>query len=168
MDDLNEKWKSGKLEEGYYYVKVNKTLSCIEIDYYHILGETKYWNGNDNEDIIEIIDKVPSYKEYQEIRNGNDMFISKIKDAWFFNIDKNDFLQKIHILTESQMNLENTVGELGDENAKLKHLVEDIRKQTKILRKKVTLWKNGLFCTTEKSALFHIEKALQNIEKVTK
>lgn len=82
--------------------------------------------------------------------------------------DNEEKTAKIHILTESQMSLENTIGELGDENTKLKHLVEDIRKQTKILREKVTFWKNGLFCITEKSALFHIEKALQNIEELIK
>ena len=70
MTILTEKWKAGELEEGYYYIKVNKTLSYVEIDYYHIFGETKYWSGNDEEDICEIIDKVPSYKEYQEIKNG--------------------------------------------------------------------------------------------------
>lgn len=35
--------------------------------------------------------------------------------------------EKIHILTESQMKLENTVGELAEENARLKELLKECK-----------------------------------------
>ena len=54
---------------------------------------------------------------------------------------------------------------LKAESAKLKEKINNISKQTKILRDKVMFWKNGLFCTTEKSALFYVEKVLTNIEE---
>lgn len=101
MTDLTEKWKSGELKEGYYYIKANRTISFVEIDYYHIFGETEYWNGNDNEDVLEVLAPVPTFEELQELK------------------------QKIHILTESQMKLENTIGELGQENASLKELLKE-------------------------------------------
>lgn len=71
MTDLTEKWKTGELEEGYYYIKVNKNLSYVEVDYYHIFGETKYWSGNDDENISEVIAPVPTYEELQSLKEEN-------------------------------------------------------------------------------------------------
>lgn len=42
--------------------------------------------------------------------------------------ENKELRKKIHILTESQMNLENTVGELSDENTNLKRLLKECDK----------------------------------------
>ena len=67
MSDL-EKQKAGERKEGYYYIKANRTISFVEIDYYHIFGETEYWNGNDNEDVLEVLAPVPTYAELQRLK----------------------------------------------------------------------------------------------------
>lgn len=72
MTDLTDKWKNGELKEGYYYIKANRTISFVEIDYYHIFGETQYWNGNDNEDVLEVLAPVPTYAELQELKSKRD------------------------------------------------------------------------------------------------
>lgn len=71
MSDL-EKQKAGERKEGYYYIKANRTISFVEIDYYHIFGETEYWNGNDNEDVLEVLAPVPTYAELQELKSKRD------------------------------------------------------------------------------------------------
>lgn len=61
---FTEKFKNGTLEEGYYYV-LNKgnSIKFYGIDYYNVMGETKYWSGAENEDIEEVIANVPTFDE---------------------------------------------------------------------------------------------------------
>lgn len=106
MSDLTEKWKAGELEEGYYYIKVNKTLSYVEIDYYHIFGGTRYWNGNDDEDVEEVLAPVPSYEEMQRLQ----------KDA-----EQLDFYQDL------SDTLSKECGFAREENARLKRLLKDVK-----------------------------------------
>lgn len=54
--------------------------------------------------------------------------------------------------------------ELEQENESLKNKIKAINEQIMDLRVKVNFWKNGFYITTEKSALFHVEKTLINIQ----
>lgn len=56
------------------------------------------------------------------------------------------------------------IEELKEENERLKNKIKAINEQIIDLRVKVNFWKNGFYITTEKSALFHVEKTLINIQ----
>lgn len=143
MTNLTEKWKNKELEQSFYYLRTSDDRVIVAKTCF-IGDKIAFDNYYAPKFIKEVIAPVPSYEELQALK------------------------QKIHILTESQMKLESTIGELGEENARLKEKINNISKQTKTLREKVMLWKNGLFCTTEKSALFYVEKGLTNIEEALK
>jgi hypothetical protein len=61
MTDLTEKWKSGKLEDGDYYIKTSGVIIQMYFD-------GLYFEGADEEDIQEVLAPVPSYEELQQLR----------------------------------------------------------------------------------------------------
>lgn len=68
MTNLTEKYKKGELKAGYYYVKnefgnVFPTDYSEEYDSINDSGVLGFWN--EVSEITEVIDKVPTYKEYQ-------------------------------------------------------------------------------------------------------
>lgn len=93
--NLTEKWKNKELPHGAFYVKV--FTGVILIDFF---DATRLEFIRCEDDIEEVIDIVPCYTNFQEYNS------------------------KIHILTESQMKLENTIGELAEENARQKELIK--------------------------------------------
>ena len=63
MTDLTELWDKGKLPEGDYYIKRrNGYLPYDNIDSHGI------WRNTIDEDIIEVLAPVPSYEEYQTLK----------------------------------------------------------------------------------------------------
>ena len=70
---LTEQWKNGTLKEGYYYIKnKSQSIKFIEVDYYNVWGDTRYWSGCDDEDIEEVLATVPTYEEWEELQEAND------------------------------------------------------------------------------------------------
>lgn len=63
--ELTEQWKKGELSEGHYYVKDGDNMIAEYLDgYFYNNGEpmTSFSGGVD-----EVLDKVPSYEEYQKL-----------------------------------------------------------------------------------------------------
>lgn len=70
MTDLTEQYKKGELKAGYYYVKnefgnIFPTDYSEEYDSINDSGVLGFWN--EVSEITEVIDKVPTYKEYQAL-----------------------------------------------------------------------------------------------------
>lgn len=143
METLTEQWKNGELEEDFYYVK-NKSYLGVEIDYYPVLhGGIKYWSGCDDEDIEEVLAPVPFYDQFVELTEKANQFSQLVKkvdelttrcrqlekkvkkrgmqinrayDRYVAKRKENsELVQKIHILNEANMNLENTIGKFGEQ-----------------------------------------------------
>lgn len=78
---FTEKFKNGTLEEGYYYV-LNKgnSIKFYGIDYYNVMGETKYWSGAENEDIEEVIANVPTFDEMRMLALKVDVLCDKLAE----------------------------------------------------------------------------------------
>lgn len=63
---LTEQWRNGTLKEGYYYIEnKSQSIKFVEIDYYNVFGDTRYWSGCDDEDIEEVLAPVPTYEEWK-------------------------------------------------------------------------------------------------------
>lgn len=108
--ELTEQLKNGTLKEGYYYIEnKSQSIKFIEIDYYNVWGDTRYWSGCDDEDIEEVLAKVPTYEEW--VKNGT-WYTEKSHNELLKKIE--ELMQKIHILNEANMNLENTVESQAD------------------------------------------------------
>lgn len=50
-----------------------------------------------------------------------------VKEKVELENENKELKKKIHILTESQMNLENTIGKFGEENPRLKELLKECK-----------------------------------------
>jgi len=59
---LTEKYRSGELKEGWYYIK-SSNPNNLDIDYF----TGKLWFECDTSEIIEILFPVPAYSQLQEI-----------------------------------------------------------------------------------------------------
>ena len=63
MTDLTDKWKKGEIPEGFYYVNDGAEVT---IDYYLC----DYWERHFDSDIQKVLDKVPSYDEWDKLNNA--------------------------------------------------------------------------------------------------
>ena len=90
---LIEKWRDGKLPNGDYYIKVRGRLSGKEIFTYDncINGKWAYTlDGN----IIDVIEKVPSYDEFVQQREF-------VKDHQKVLIENMNLKRKLEIATKA-------------------------------------------------------------------
>lgn len=80
MSDLTEKWKSGELEDGFYYTQTGKE-QIIAIDMYD--KESNIWLLNSDKDMppFEVLAKVPSYEELQALRQENARLKELLKEC---------------------------------------------------------------------------------------
>lgn len=72
MIDLTEKWKKGELPEGWYWVKRVTWSECINMLYN---WSDTFLDGDvpvDNDNIIEVLAKVPDYEEWQALNQNLD------------------------------------------------------------------------------------------------
>jgi len=60
MTNLTEKWNKGVLPEGDYYIKRRNGDTL-----YDNIDSRGVWRNSIDEDIIEVLAKVPSYEEWQ-------------------------------------------------------------------------------------------------------
>ena len=65
MTDLTEKWKSGELEQGWYYINSG------DIDYKYSKYNSADFFVTPYEDIKEILAPVPSYEEREKLAEEN-------------------------------------------------------------------------------------------------
>lgn len=71
---LTEQWNKGKLPEGDYYIKRrNGYLLYDNIDTQGV------WRNSIDEDIVEVIAPVPSYKEWQKLHQYTRNCVEEIK-----------------------------------------------------------------------------------------
>ena len=96
---LTEQWKKGELEEGWYYIELNEPFDKIHKDIsYYSLGSFDI--EVDSNYIIEVLAPVPSYEEWQKMKEQ--------RDACAWALDKiGDVLVK-HKLVEK---IDNAIGE---------------------------------------------------------
>lgn len=62
MTDLTEQWKKGKLEQGWYWVKGYRVESVYAYASEYLNNIYRPKNGE------KIIEKLPSYQEYQHLK----------------------------------------------------------------------------------------------------
>ena len=71
MTDLTEQWKKGELKEGWYYIELNEPFDKIHKDIsYYSLGSFDI--EVDSNYIIEVLEPVPSYEEWQKMKEQRD------------------------------------------------------------------------------------------------
>lgn len=113
MTDLTDKWKKGELPEGDYFLDIGND---IIIDYW----VCNHWNWIEYDSRIkEVLCECPTYEEYQALLSDQ---LAK-KEGEEINAE---LVQKMHILNEANMKLENEVGKFGEENKKLKKLLKEL------------------------------------------
>lgn len=67
MTDLTEQWKKGELPEGDYYIKrINGDFLYDNID------TSGVWRNIIDEDILEVLAPVPSFQEWQKMKEQRD------------------------------------------------------------------------------------------------
>lgn len=98
-EELTEKWKKKELPLGSYYVK--DASGRVFIDEYIQLCyvkdlELKVFRWE--EVIVEVVERVPSHYQFSQT-------VKKV----------DELVQKMHILNEANMNLENTIGKFGEQ-----------------------------------------------------
>ena len=62
---LTEQWKNGELESGVYYIKYR---GAYKVDQWH----GYYWEDSWSENIEEVLAPVPSYEEWQKMKEQRD------------------------------------------------------------------------------------------------
>lgn len=111
MTELTDKLKAGKLEDGFYYVKLKNEKTLI----------TSYWQDEDIDDeffsdcnyndVVEVLAPVPSYQEVQEMKEYLDYSIK----------NRYQLTEQINFWMDEH-------SKLKEENAKLKELLKEYRK----------------------------------------
>ena len=64
---LTEKWDKGELPEGDYYIK-RRNGDFL----YDNIDTSGVWRNSIDEDILEVLAPVPSYEEWQELKEASD------------------------------------------------------------------------------------------------
>jgi hypothetical protein len=122
MNDLTEKWKKGKFEEGYYFIKNSKGIFIDRLDKY------QEWLCDYNVyPKFEVLSEVPTYKEYQALKEKLNN-ITKLKETYEKDylhsdkerLEKHQACENFKTSIPAALKLEK---ELKGENKKLKHEV---------------------------------------------
>lgn len=107
--ELTDQWRKGNIQETYYYTKSPWSEGEVDISYVH--------NGVD--DWTEIVAPVLSYTELCELKQ--DLEICKDDKADLYAklcnalMQLEEYKQKVHILNEANIKLENTIGKFGEQ-----------------------------------------------------
>lgn len=143
IKELTEKWKNGTLETGYYYFKTSTGLFVG----FHLKG-FKYpytWRGSTMDDVSKVLAPVSDYSQFVELTEK----VEKLEKENSELLEKNEELkkrlesetlakqegielvaeleQKVHILNEANMNLENTVGKFGEQLKEANEVIENMK-----------------------------------------
>lgn len=112
-EELTEKWKKKELPLGSYYVK--DASGRVFIDEYIQLCYVKDFELKVfrwEEVIVEVVERVPSHYQFSQMVKKVDELTTKCNQL---KQENSELVQKIHILNESNVNLENTVGKFGEQ-----------------------------------------------------
>ena len=116
-DNLTEQWNKGKLPEGDYYIKRrNGYLPYDNID------SRGVWRNSIDEDIVEVLDKVPSYEEWQ----GKKRYNKAARDIINTYEKENKKLKKLLRACRHIMSIEKDFASCHFEKAKLEELLTKI------------------------------------------
>ena len=109
---LTEQWRNGTLERGYYYYLTKVGARVIGFQCYGLKYPYDY-NHNTIDSVREVLAPVPDYMDCKRLMNDS-IELDKAKIKIYELVSHSDELvQKIHILNEANMKLENTVGKLS-------------------------------------------------------
>lgn len=154
MQDLTEKWKNGTLKTGSYYIRI---ITGNEKSDYFEGKKFCFWSDYEVE---EVLAPVPSYKEffedkkfmkglgrdYSELMNQKVELLKKIEELTTkcsqLEQENAELVQKMHILNEANMNLENTVGKFGEQLNEANKVIKHYANGTIYL---FPTWCNGSF-----------------------
>jgi len=81
MTDLTEKWKKGELPCGWYYVKGNRAEGIYAYTAEYLNNMYRPRNGE------KIIEQVPSYDEWQQLKELLKECLENITNSWDSFID---------------------------------------------------------------------------------
>ena len=119
---LTEQWKKGELQSGWYWVELKEGTfaegkKSIILNYLF-----EFTNDFERHPYLveQVLAPVPGYGKYQKLLSDQ---LAK-NEGEEINAE---LMQKIHILNEANMKLENEVGKFGEENAKLKELLKECK-----------------------------------------
>lgn len=144
MNDLTEQWKKEHSikENQHYYIK--DTIDNIYIDYFWGDG----WLDSSNEDVAEVLAKVPDYEKYQKLLSDQ---LAKIEgeeiNAELEAKIKEKETQRIELMMKLN-DVHNENHALGIEITKLKELLNTIKTQCELI-----VPKNGLSPVSDKQRL---------------
>ena len=78
---LTEQWREGTLPENWYYIHLKSDwggIDCITINY---CDEDGVFEEYPDEDIKEVLAPVPSYSEYQSLKDNCELTHTRLKGA---------------------------------------------------------------------------------------
>jgi hypothetical protein len=81
MTNLTEQWKKGELPEGWYYVKGNRAEGIYAYTAEYLNNMYRPRNGE------KIIEQVPSYDEWQQLKELLKECLENITNSWDSFID---------------------------------------------------------------------------------
>lgn len=116
--ELTEQWRKGTLPRGGYYIKL-RDGSIKQTDYENISKtfDTTYFRYNVS--VKEVLAPVPSFADLCELKQELEICKEEKADLYakLCNALKQleEYVQKVHILNEANMKLENTVGKFGEQ-----------------------------------------------------
>jgi hypothetical protein len=119
---LTEQWKKGELEAGIYYIK---TKDGIENDGF----DGKEFGFFSDMEIDQILGKVPSYEEWQELSKQRNQLIRDVKDLAYIQEENQrlkDLLKECYKML-AQYHIENSEPSLG-ENIQLLTKLDEVLK----------------------------------------
>lgn len=104
---LTEKWDKGELPEGDYYIK-RRNGDFL----YDNIDTSGVWRNSIDEDILEVLAPVPSYEEWQELKEASD------------GLSKLMFKSLMNRFVKADEERER----LAEENQKLKELLKECKR----------------------------------------
>lgn len=148
MTDLTEQWKKGELPEGWYWVKRVTWSECINMLYN---WSDTFLDGDvpvDNDEITEVLAKVPSYEEWKDLKSklqlkdtAYDFDTARLEEE---NAQLKEQINKCYLdaINRGTANAVKAVKEFGIPE-RIKELVEQ-NAQLKELLKECELWFTGI------------------------
>lgn len=136
--DWTEQWRNGTLPEGWYYVKTPggeiKKLYCeygeaFELEDSETAGYY-FFHRDLNKGQVEVLAPVPDYMDCKRLMNDSiELDKGKIK-IYELVSHSDELVQKIHILNEANMKLENTVGKLCEQVNEANKIIKKLYKES--------------------------------------
>lgn len=102
--ELTEQLRNGTLEDGLYYALTSTFRFNEESVIERAINGVLYINGVVDFNVKEVLAKVPTYDQFSQL-------LKKIEEL---GKENSELVQKVHILNEANMKLENAIGSHAD------------------------------------------------------